>query len=190
MRTTKIFLIGLAVTILFVQSGIAFDWAEYSPQGSSSKVQMPKKPTLCVKKGIATESGSIDMYQALADYGDYAFLMTFNDYPNALLQKKTNDQILDDVVKGSIGDGEVISQGEIKLGNFPGRAYTCKKKGLELKAFVYLVGPRLYQLIVAYPPDQAATLKRDRDTFLTSLKLDSSGSQEKPNDALYNCATQ
>jgi hypothetical protein len=191
MRTTKIFFISLAVTILFIQSGNAFDWKEYAPQGSYCTVQMPKKPSLCVKKAVPTDSGPIDMYQILADYGDYAFLLTFNDYPSALLQQKTNSQILDDVVTGSVGDGELISKGEIKLGDYSGRAYTCKKSGLELKAFIYLVGGRLYQMIVAYPPDQAASLAQGRDTFLGSLKLEpSTGAYEKPNDALYDCASQ
>jgi hypothetical protein len=190
-KTTKILFISLVFTILYIQSGNAFDWKEYAPQGSYCSVQMPKKPQLCVKKGVPTDSGPIDMYQVLADYGDYAFLLTFNDYPDALLKKKTSNQILDDVVSGSVGDGELINKGAISIGTYPGRTYTCKKSGLELKASIYLVDGRLYQMIVAYPPNQGGSLAQDRDTFLKSFKLEPPGGvTAKPNDALYDCASQ
>ena len=191
MRTTKIFFISLAVTIFFIQNGSAFDWKEYAPQGSYCSVKMPKKPELCVKKGVPTDSGPIDMYQVLADYGEYAFLLTFNDYPAALLKQKTSKQILDDVVSGSVGDGELVNKSEISVGTYPGREYTCRKSGMELKGSIYLVDGRLYQMIVAYPPNQAGTLAADRDTFLKSFKLETpAGVTAQPNDAVYNCASQ
>jgi hypothetical protein len=190
-RTSKIFFISLALTFLFIQSGNAFDWKEYNPQGSYCSIQMPKNPQLCVKKGVPTDSGPIDMYQVLADYGDYAFLLTFSDYPDALLKKKTSSQILDDVVSGSVGDGELVNKSEISMGTYPGREYTCKKSGLELKGTIYLVNGRLYQMIVAYPPNQTASLAKDRDAFLKSFKLQPPGGvTPKPNDALYDCASQ
>lgn len=188
MRTTKIFFISLIFTLLFIQIGSALDWKEYSPSGSHVTLMMPKQPDMCIKKGVPTDSGPIDMYQVLADYGEYAFLFTFNDYPSTLLQQKNTDKILEDVVSGSVGDGELVKKGDIQLGSYRGKSYTCKKSGLEMKAFIYLVNQRLYQAIAVYPPDQSESLSNDVNSFLTSIKLNDSS--EKPNDSWGDCASQ
>ncbi len=170
MQRSRLVIFCATLLLCFFAVAGAAEWKEYKPEGSRCSLSLPKAPALSAKN-VDTDSGPIEMHQVLADFGEYAYLMTYNDYPLSLINEKGSEKILADVVSGSVGDGELITKRDITFGLYPGREYVCKKQGLYLKARVYLIKHRLYQMIAAYPPAQADVLSTDIETFLSSFRL-------------------
>lgn len=148
----------------------AENWSEYRPQGCRCLVSVPKTPAYDVKD-VQSDVGLLKMHQFMMDYGDYAFLLTYTDYPSTLTDTKTDKQILQDVVQGSIGDGQLIRETELEIDGFPGKEYIAKKTDFNLKGRVFLVKQRLYQLITVYSPAQADALSSDVEDFIRSFRL-------------------
>ena len=165
----KAFFALLVFTSFF--AGFVFaEWNEYRPQGGRCLVSVPKTPDHSVKD-VSSDVGTLKMHQFMMDYGEHAFLFTYTDYPAKLFETKSNNDILEDVVKGSTGDGEVIREVELEIDGFAGKEYVVQKTDFTLKARIFLVKQRLYQLIAVYPPDKASTLTPQADQFLQSFRL-------------------
>jgi hypothetical protein len=133
-------------------------------------VSVLKTPDYSVKD-VASDVGNLKMHQYMMDYGEHAFLLTYTDYPSKLTDSKSPDQILEDVLKGSVAEGELIRKIELTIDSFPGKEYTARKADFTLKGRVFLVGQRLYQLISVYPPNKADVLSSDVEEFLRSFRL-------------------
>ncbi len=160
----------VVAVVLSFNFAFARAWSEYRPEGGRCLISVPKTPAHSVKD-VPSDVGSLKMHQYMMDYGEYAFLMTFTDYPSTLTESKTADNILEDVVKGSIGDGELIRKVDLEIDKFPGKEYIAKKPDFTLKGRVFLVGQRLYQLITVVPPGQTDALSTDVEDFLRSFRL-------------------
>jgi hypothetical protein len=145
-------------------------WKEYRPQGGRCLVSVPKTPEYSLKD-VPSDVGTLKMHQFMMDYGDYAFLFTYTDYPTTLTESKSAENILEDVVKGSTGDGQLIKKTDLEIEDHPGKEYIAKKTDFTLKGRIFLVGQRLYQLITVYPPNRADELSSDVEDFLRSFRL-------------------
>jgi hypothetical protein len=185
MKITKVLILSSLFCTILIQNSIALDWKTYWPSGSHITILFPKEPVMC-RKSVTTKSGMLlDNYQALADYGDYAFLMTFADYSEQFVKEKGKDELLEDVLAGYVGQEKFISTKNITLDSHPGRAYVFNSSGMEVKGYVYLVGHRLYQLVTAYSPEEREALSNDIDTFLNSLALKQEDYFPNPDPFVY-----
>lgn len=159
------------VCLVFVSAGSAVAaWNEYRPKEAQCLFSVPKTPDYSVKD-VSSDVGTLKMHQFMMDYGDYAFLFTYTDYPPKLTETKSNEKILEDVVKGSTEGAQVLRNVHLEIDGFPGKEYLAQKTDFMLKGRVFLVNRRLYQLIAVYPPNQASALTPDADQFLTSFRL-------------------
>lgn len=110
------------------------------------------------KKSAPTEAGDIQIHLDIVAIGnDLAFIISFNDYPEAI--KAANpENVLAGVRDGNKGaDGEIVSDEAIKFGpeKLAGRKVTIKKPGeLYLKTLMVLKGARLYQVMVVGKKEQ------------------------------------
>ncbi|MGH9857848.1 MAG: hypothetical protein ACRD4B_08395, partial [Acidobacteriota bacterium] len=93
------------------------------------------------------------------------------DYPKTLTDSKTPEQILEDVVNGSIDNGQMLKKTDLTIDTFPGKEYIASKANFSLKGRVFLVNQRLYQMISVYPPGKADALSSDIEEFLRSFQL-------------------
>ena len=162
--------IFLLIAILFCAVNFASAWSENRPQGCKCMVSVPKTPEYSVKD-VPSDAGNLKMHQFMIDYGEYAFLLTYTDYPATLTASKSADNILEDVVKGSVGDGQLIRKTDLTIDKFPGKEYIAKKTDFNLKGRVFLVGQRLYQILTVVPPNKADALSTDVEEFLRSFRL-------------------
>ena len=163
-------LISLLFAFVCTEFASSENWKEYRPQGCRCLVSVPKTPDYTVKD-VASDVGTLKMHQFMMDYGEYAFLVTFTDYPTKLTDSKTSEQILEDVVSGSVAEGKLLRQIDLTIDSFPGKEYTARKEEFTLKGRVFLVKQRLYQLISVYPPNRADALSSDVEEFLRSFRL-------------------
>jgi hypothetical protein len=141
-----------------------------SSAGCRCQALVPKTPDYSVKD-VPSDAGVLKLHQYLMDYGEYGFLLTYTDYPKTLTDSKTPEQILEDVVSGSIDNGEILRKTDLTIDTFPGKEYIARKAHFSLKGRVFFVNQRLYQMISVYPPAKADALSGDIEEFLRSFQL-------------------
>ncbi|NOK13174.1 hypothetical protein HNS30_29445 [Corallococcus exercitus] len=93
------------------------------------------------------------------------------DYPEKLVSSRPPEALLNEGKDGLVKQvqGTIKEESDVTLDGYPGKAYTVSSPVVgELKARNFLVGPRLYTLLVIYNPNHPNTTA---DAFLTSLKL-------------------
>ncbi|MFB1480223.1 hypothetical protein [Corallococcus sp. RDP092CA] len=93
------------------------------------------------------------------------------DYPERLVASRPPEALLNEGKDGLVKQvqGTIKEEADITLDGYPGKSYTVSSPVVgEVKARNFLVGPRLYTLLVIYNPNHPNTTA---DTFLTSLKL-------------------
>jgi hypothetical protein len=143
---------------------------EFTTNIGRFKVLLPGLPK---KSEIDTESdfgkGVLHMYTVGVNKTMYG--VNYADYP-AKIKKVSIKQVFDSSRTGAVANlkGKLSSEKDIKLGDHPGREIQIEVAGKRLfRVRVYLVGQRLYQVVV-FGTKEAATSKL-ADRFLDSFKL-------------------
>jgi hypothetical protein len=92
------------------------------------------------------------------------------DYPEKTVASNPASAFLNEGRNGLVNQlkGTVKNEEDITLQGYPGKAFTVSSDAGEVRARNFLVGPRLYTLLVLYNPSIGAP---QADAFLTSLEL-------------------
>ena len=95
---------------------------------------------------------------------------TVRSYPEKLVAARPPEAFLNEGRDGLVNQlkGTLKDEQAITIDGYPGKSYTVSSDNGEVKARNFLVGPRLYTLLVLYNPSIGAPAA---DAFLTSLKL-------------------
>jgi len=146
------------------------EWKKFTSKEGRFKVLMPATPK---PRQHETESdfGKGTLIMAVAEHAGGMFSAGFCDFPEEI-KKVPVDRVLDSSRDGCVANlaGKLVSDKKIKLGDHPGRDIQVEIDGKHIfRARVYLVGPRLYQVVV-FGPKQLATSK-DAEKFLNSFEL-------------------
>ncbi len=98
------------------------------------------------------------------------YSVSFADYPEPVAKARPAKDFLDEGEAGLANQlrGTVRSKRDVALDGNPGREFTVSSENGEVKARNYMVGRRLYTLLVLYNPSIGAP---DADKFLGSLAL-------------------
>ncbi|HET9450705.1 MAG TPA: hypothetical protein VFO83_07490, partial [Aggregicoccus sp.] len=134
------------------------------------KVQMPANPKVD-RKQSPTPSGNVAVGSwATQTPEGVTFSVSTADYPESIIASISPTNFLNSVRDGVVKQlqGTVKSEEEITLDGYPGKAFVVESSQGEVKVRNYLVGPRLYTLLVVYNPSIGAP---QADTFLGSLQL-------------------
>lgn len=172
MRLRVIFAAALILTTGFQQAkrkNDQPDWIEFSPQDGGFSITMPDKPsqqTLPHK----TENGQTSSPLYELTKGAFKYVITYMDYPFSV-EGNERDKLLDMGAEAGITNvgGKVVSNTPISLGSYPGREVKGEMQGVLYRSRVYLVGQRLYLLIVWMPSNK--TNPENAAKFLESFKL-------------------
>ncbi len=166
-----------SLLLLFATTASADTWEKLRDEAGNFSVSVPGKP---VKQSqiVDTEVGKVEAIYYLVELkeGNLVYAVAFNDYPKEFADNADTDAVLDGVRNGNIKphNGTVSSETKIKLDGYPGREYTFDGKlsgdGVPVKGHVrlFLVGPRLYQLIVFAAADSLPE-KEDIGRFFFSF---------------------
>ncbi len=162
--------IGKTMVVKFT-AGSKPVWQEFSSPEGNFAVLMPGSPSHEIKQ-VKTALGALDMHMFSREIRRSAYIIIYSDYPE-IITRAPADKVLDGGRDGAVANskGRLISEQYITLdGGHAGRELTIEvpEKGT-LKVRAYLVGRRLYQIMVASPKDLADS--EENIAFLRSFKL-------------------
>ena len=120
--------------------------------------------------------GVITFYIFLGKQEGRDFAVSYGDYPEAIIEKAGVQVMLDGACKGMARNihGRLSSETNITLEGYPGREILIdvpdwEGREMTLKARLFLVKNRLYQILWVAPKGKASV--KEMDNFLQSLKL-------------------
>ena len=149
-------------------------WTEFTSAEGAFSVLMPGTPAEQTQ-AQDTDLGPIDVHMYTFEGGDVAYLIGYNVFPAAVIDASTPAAILDGARDGQVETvkGTLVNESEITLGTYPGRDLEIQVEGSDgassLRTRLFMVGDRLYQLVVAGPKGQSTS--PDTIKFLDSFKL-------------------
>jgi hypothetical protein len=106
----------------------------------------------------------------ISDPSGVLYSISTADYPEKIVAANPASAFLNEGKNGLVNQlkGTVKAEEEITLQGYAGKAFTVSSDNGEVRARNFLVGPRLYTLLVLYNPSIGAP---QADAFLTSLEL-------------------
>jgi len=160
------------VVVLFLFVFVATSRAETGMQEFTSKdggfiISMPGAPKESVQN-VDSAAGPLELHQFLVEDGNVAYIVMYNDYPRVPESQETFFKNVRDggvnAVKGTLKKEKVIARQ-----GYPGRAFDIETSDTLLLQDVYLVGKRLYQVILGVP--KADSMPSRTNQFFGSFKL-------------------
>lgn len=174
MRMRCVGLLAVWLSLGVVACAATQDWKEHTTKEGRFKIKFPGDP-IKQEQNVPTGQGQLQMHilAVEADGGNQAFMVMYNDYPEAHIKDNKPDDLLKLAKDGvlSSSNGKVSKERAIKVDGHPGLefAFEGNSGGREMKCSwrVYLVKNRLYQLAIirfgqATAPDD---VKRFFDSF-------------------------
>jgi hypothetical protein len=149
------------------------EFKTFTSQDGGFSVLMPGEPKE-ESKTTQTASGPIQfkMFSVELGSGSIAYIVAYNDYPQALIDRSNPATILDGAMEGAAGGSKsnITSKTDVLLGGHPGREFTAKLAGgFDYASRVFLVKERLYQVNVVCEPGKVSA--DDKRKFFESFKL-------------------
>jgi hypothetical protein len=151
---------------------------EASPQVELQKLTAPEGFTVMFPGDPQPERGEVAIrggkVQTVAwkinDPNGVLYSISTADYPEKVVASKSVAAFLDEIKIGIVNQikGTLKAEEDITLQGYPGKALTVSSDAGEVRARNFLVGPRLYTLLVLYNPSIGAP---QAEPFLTSLEL-------------------
>ncbi|NTV92470.1 MAG: hypothetical protein HGA72_04080 [Chlorobiaceae bacterium] len=146
---------------------------EFSSREGAFSIVLPGEPVQ-TKKPVHTAFGVLDEHQFSRDQNSYACLVTYSDYPEAVLLKITDPgKLLDSARDITISDvqGKLVGESAIMLGSYPGRdvKIILQQDTAIVRGRLYLAGNRLYQILVLSSKEIAYS--NEINQFLDSFRL-------------------
>jgi len=106
----------------------------------------------------------------ITDPSGVLYSISIADYPEKVVAANPASAFLNEGKTGLVNQvkGTIKAEEDITLQGYPGKSFTVASDAGEVKARNFLVGPRLYTLLVLYNPSIGAP---QADQFLSSLEL-------------------
>jgi hypothetical protein len=133
--------------------------------------KMPGNPPQAVRNKVTTKAGDITTAAWNGNVDGVIYSLSIADYPAKVVASRAPEEFLDEGRDGLVKQlkGKVVSEENLTINDaYPGKAFTVTSDNGEVKARNYLVGPRLYTLLVLFNPSIGAPAA---DDFLRSLTL-------------------
>ncbi|MCP3100668.1 hypothetical protein LZ198_17500 [Myxococcus sp. K15C18031901] len=127
------------------------------PQVQRQKVNIPAGEVSTAAYSLQTPEGVI-------------YSVSIADYPEKVVASRPAEAFLNEGRDGLTNQlkGTVSNEQELTLDGYPGKSYTVSSPNGEVRARNYLVGPRLYTMLVLFNPSIGAP---GAEEFLGSLQL-------------------
>lgn len=170
---TRICLMTAAVALSALAGCTGADgWREFRSEQGGFSIMVPGRLEQQSQR-TATAFGTIEAEVFLVDHGDVGYLISYADYPQALVDESPTDVILDGASLGAVSDsgGKLLTVTKISLGDHAGRELEISSPGGEamIRLRLFLVGNRLYQISVLARVDVDVTEETAR--FFDSFQL-------------------
>jgi hypothetical protein len=119
---------------------------------------------------VAIPGGKVTTAAWTSNVEGVLYSISTADYPEKVVAANPAAAFLNEGKNGLVNQlkGTIKSEEDVTLQGYPGKAFVVSSDAGEVKARNFLVGPRLYTLLVLYNPSIGAPAA---DDFLTSLEL-------------------
>jgi hypothetical protein len=174
------FLIGGYPTFQLVQASLTVEiaqaqsiWKPFSSQDGGFRVLMPGTPTQ-EKRTTKTNFGSlpVNVFSVIRE-NEAGYLVSYLDFPRDIaLNSRELNQSLSAIASGFAqgSGGKLVSQRNIRLGNFPGREIRLQfEQGVIGRGRLYLINKRMY--VVMAITNKERYLTKSIEGFLNSFQL-------------------
>jgi hypothetical protein len=149
-------------------------WQQIGSQDGRFALMMPEFPDYNVQE-VLTPVGPLELHIFSVNSEDSVFMAAYNDYPEFVVSSSDVGKMLDGARDGAVSnvDGTLLSESQIRLQGYPGREMWIEadvegQEGLA-RARIFLVGRRMYQILVAGPKSQFPS--QDAERCLNSFLL-------------------
>jgi hypothetical protein len=146
----------------------------YDSSSGRFTIDFPGKPKE-QSQTVQTPTGNVTAHIIMYESRIAAYVVTYSDFPASQIKSSSADELLDGACQGvasNIG-GTITSQKSISIDNHPGQevkvSASSRGKKVEVRNRIYLVGNRLYQVIVTAAPGDTEDATANK--FVTSFKL-------------------
>jgi len=132
-------------------------------------VMIPGEPQ--AQRGeVAIPGGKVQTAAWTSNVEGVLYSISTADYPEKVVAANPASAFLNEGKNGLVNQlkGTLKSEEDVTLQGYPGKAFTVSSDSGEVRARNFLVGPRLYTLLVLYNPSIGAP---QADEFLSSLEL-------------------
>ena len=147
-------------------------WKELNSSEGGFSILMPGKPSKQTLK-MNSAIGLIDFHLLTLEQEDVVYMVGYSDYPDTLVQRSTQDSLLDIACYGAIVNlkGNLVSRRVISIEEYPGREMKIEQADGETVYLtrLFLVRKRLYQITVLTLIRKE--ISEDDIKFLESFKL-------------------
>jgi hypothetical protein len=168
----KSFLFSGLVVVFSVTACAQKKWTVLESKEGQFSVSMPGSPTE-TSRILNASFGEILAHFWILRLGDSAFSVVYSDYPEGYVREQGPKMVLDSSRDGAVEgtQGTLLTEFIVKLGSYPGREIKIAVANGEATSRdrFFLVGRRLYQLVVASP--KAQSYSPDIGRFFESFKL-------------------
>lgn len=133
-------------------------------------VRMPGQPEAQRNK-VTIPAGDVTTAAWSINVDGVLYSVSIADYPEKVVASSPAEAFLKDAQQGLVNQlkGTLKNEEALTINSvYPGKAYTVSSDNGEVRARNYLVGPRLYTLLVLFNPSIGAPAA---DEFLGSLEL-------------------
>ncbi len=126
-------------------------------------------------QSVDTQIGPIELHMFSADASNASYMVGYSDYPAEIVNQSDPQKMLDGSGQGMAQNmgGTIVTANQISLNGNPGRELvvtaTSQNQKITVKANIYLVGNRLYQVMIGLLSSDFN--ETTADSFLKSFKL-------------------
>jgi len=165
-------LLVLWVIVVLISGCNIMGWKQYTSVEGGFSIQLPGEPQ-GQKIILDTQVGRtyLNMYTLNRKDDNFIYSVGYVDYPDELFSLKSAEQILDDGRDGAARNvqGVLTKESNISIKGYSGREFTIEVGNGEaiVKAKLFLVGQRVYQLMVTTDKkwSDSYNIKRFLDSF-------------------------
>jgi hypothetical protein len=145
----------------------------YNPTAEPFKADFPSTPTKIINRTVSQNGMTLRVHYVGCDFDGGAFAVMYSDYPQGHVQNTGIERVLTGARKGAAANagGNILSHKSISLGNHKGQEFETNDvaKGMATRIRMYLVGDRLYQVMVVAKSGRMDNSKADQ--FFDSFEL-------------------
>jgi hypothetical protein len=143
-------------------------WKTFSYPADGFTASWPSEPAMS-RQNVPTDTGTFELRSYLVDNDPVGMMVGVCDY-GAAAAGRDPDSVLQGARNGALQNTKtnLLRERKIALGENHGVEFESENDTLHLTVRVYLVGTRLYQVLVGYP---ISTPFKDAARFLDSFQL-------------------
>lgn len=165
----------IAAVVLVGCNGQEATVEAFSSEAGEFSISTPA-PFEETQQSVDTPVGTVEIVTFTAETEQSAYVVAYTDYPPEIVEQSNPQELLDSSRDGAVTNigGTLVREKEIDLKGNPGRsllinANTDEGDATMVRSDIYLVGNRLYQVLVVAP--EPIMREGSADRFLQSFNL-------------------